>query len=138
MLAYKAARKMLLKLTTGGVVGGATAGIVGAGIALSSATIGQQAGIGAIAGSIGGGSQSVTYDIEQNLLDGKDIGAGKMLRNALSSSVVGTVVGAAGGAISSKVGGFLSSTDADEIVTTALLRKSGVNFINIFTHKFFL
>ena len=120
---------------TGGVVGGATAGIIGSGVALSSATIGQQVCIGTIAGSIGGASQSLANDAEQNLIDGKEIGAGKMLTNALCSSAVGTVVGAAGGAITSKVGGFLASTDADEVVAAALLRKSGVSALQSFSES---
>jgi hypothetical protein len=116
---------------TGGVVGAATAGIMGAGVALSTATISQQVGIGAIAGSVGGACQSLASDVERNLLDDENIGAGEMLKNAACSALIGTAVGAAGGAISSRIGGLLAFTDADEVAWTALLRKSGVNSINI-------
>ena len=116
----------LTSAALGFVAGAATAGIMGAGAALSTAKIGQQVGIGAIAGSVGGACQSLASDVERNLLDGEDIAVGKMLKNAACSAAIGAAVGAVGGAISSRMGGLLASTDADEVVVTAILRKSGV------------
>ncbi len=110
---------------TGGALEAATVLIVGAGVALSAATIGQQAVIGAIAGSVGGACQSLASDVERYLLDDEDIGAGKMLKNAMCTAAIGTAVGVAGGAMSSHID-LMESTDADEVIFTAFLRKLGV------------
>ena len=121
--------------TTGALTGGALGGVAGgAGVALASMTIGQHIGMGAIAGSIGGGLQSVGSDLEK-ILNGEKIGPTKVLKNAVCSAAIGTAVGVVGGAISGSVGGVLANTDVDEVAAAAIFRKAGTQGLQSFSES---
>ena len=118
---------------TGVVVEGATEGILGAEAPLSNATMVQQIEIGAIAGTVAGVFQSLASDIENKVLDRKNIGFCKMLKNAFMFAVIGAIVGVVGGAISGATGGLLASTNADEVAIVAFVRKTGIYVLRSFS-----
>ena len=118
---------------TGGALGAATAGIAGVGAGYMGLSAGQHIGIGAIAGSVGGACQSVASDFERNIIGGENIGPGKFVKNAVCAVVIGAGVGAAGGAISKSCGGFLASTNVDEVAAAAIFKKAGVEVLQSFS-----